>query len=84
MFWIGLPQWPWVLLDIGSAAVLVAAVVTAWRSADRVVAENRVWTRAWRLVVCGLGFGIFGVAVPVGAIYVLRHYRRTGRRVRAA
>ena len=84
MFWIGGPRWPWVLLDIGSAAVFVAAVVTAWRSADRVVPENRAWTRAWRIIVCCVGFAILGVFVPVGSVYVLRHYRRPVRRVRAA
>ena len=74
--------WSWTLL---SGAVFVAAIIVAWHSADRVVEENRVWTRAWRiLVACIATVGINGVMLPLGAIYVLVRYGRSARTSRNA
>ena len=72
--------WPWTLLNVLFGLVIVAAIVVAWRSADRVVAGNRAWTRAWRvLVACIAPIGISGVWFPFGALYILVKYGRTTR-----
>ena len=69
--------WSWTFL---SSAVFVAAIVVAWHSADRVVTQNRIWTRAWRiLVACIAPVGINGVMLPIGAIYILFRFGRTNR-----
>jgi hypothetical protein len=57
--------------------VFIAALVVAWRSADRVIAQNRGWTRAWRiLVACIAPIGISGLMLPLGAIFILVRYGR--------
>jgi hypothetical protein len=77
MLWVGgFLRWPWLLVNVPAGVVWVAALVVAWKSGDRVVRENRGWTRAWRIIVCGFGFGVAGVSVPVGAVWVLVKYRR--------
>jgi hypothetical protein len=72
--------WPWTLVNGVSALICVAALVRAWRSADRVVLENRRRTRAWRVFVAG-GFSLWigGMLIPVGAIYALVQYKRPSR-----
>jgi hypothetical protein len=72
--------WPWTLLNVLFGAVIVVAIVVAWRSADRVVAQNRAWTRAWRiLVACIAPIGINGVWFRIGALFILVKYGRTMR-----
>jgi hypothetical protein len=66
--------WPWSLLNIGSALVTVGAIVVAWKSADRVLRKNRAWTRAWRILVCGIAVAVGGVWFPIGAAYILIQY----------
>ena len=59
--------------------VWLFAVATAWKSADNVISENRVWTRAWRIFVTFLAAGPSGWLVPFGAIYVIVRYRGAWR-----
>jgi len=67
-----------------SALVALVAVVTAWKSAERVIPENRGWTRAWRIGVVALAAGPSGWLVPVGAIYTLVRYRKRPARAVSA
>jgi len=82
--------WPLVLLSAAFAVVFVAALVVAWRSADRVVAENQATTRAWRVFLACLPFPItmgeppfslgpvfIRIMFPLGAIYILIKYGRS-------
>jgi hypothetical protein len=52
----------------------VFAVVTAWRSADNVIEQNRPWTRAWRIFVTALAFGPSGWLIPFGSLYIIARY----------
>jgi hypothetical protein len=72
----GPAQWtPWLIAEnLIATAVLVTALVRCWRSADRVVPENRTRTRIWRLFVASLGISIYGVWLPIGAVYALMAY----------
>ena len=73
--------WPRSLLNLFSGLMTIAAVVVAWKSADRVVSENRPWTRAWRIFVCGMAVAVDGIWLPLGAAYVVIRYRpRVARR----
>jgi len=45
--------WPWTLVNGIGGVVYLAGVVRAWRSADRVMRENRRRTRVWRVLVAG-------------------------------
>lgn len=67
-------------------AVLVwlFAVATAWKSADYVVRENRVWTRAWRITITAFAAGPLGWLVPFGAVYVIFRYGKVWRQHRPA
>jgi putative flippase GtrA len=71
--------WPWSLLTALSVAVWIAAVITAWTSADRVVHKNRGWTRAWRILLTFLCVSVGGVALAFGAVYVLVRYHQPSR-----
>ena len=69
--------WPWTLANGIASLVFVAGVVRAWRSAERVVKENRRRTRVWRVIVAvSITLWIAGVWIPVGAIYALGVYKR--------
>jgi hypothetical protein len=59
--------------------VWIFAVATAWKSADNVIAENRVWTRAWRIFITFLAAGPSGWLVPIGAVYVIARYGKVWR-----
>ncbi len=66
--------WPWSLLNVLSAAIVVGAIAVAWKSSDRVVRKNRGWTRSWRILLCVAAFSVNWIWLPVGAVYVLyRH-----------
>jgi hypothetical protein len=71
-----LMSWPHAAYLIVVAAVCLFAVATAWRSADNVILENRVWTRVWRISLTFLAAGPAGWLVPFGAIYVIARYGR--------
>jgi hypothetical protein len=75
--------WPIAFANLVAIAVVAAALVQSWRSADRVVHANRKWTRAWRLSVALFGVTLFGLALPFGAIYALLAYTRPAHRVRS-
>jgi hypothetical protein len=81
---IGVGPWPWSLITALSVALWIAAVITAWKSADGVVAKNRAWTRAWRIGLTFIGVSIDGVALAFGAVYVLVKYRKPSPGGRAA
>ena len=75
--------WPWSLLNVVSGVVSITAIFVAWKSADRVVPGNRPWTRAWRILVCGMAVAVDGIWLPLGAAYVvIRYGPRVARRVR--
>ena len=76
MITFGPAQWtPWLIAEnLIATAILVTALVCCWRSADRVVPENRTRTRIWRLFVASLGISIYGVWLPIGAVYSLMAY----------
>ncbi len=81
--WVSYPRLsPWVIaLDVFSLAVIAFAVVRSWRSAERVVRENRSRTRAWRIFVAVIvSPSINGVILPLSAIYALSVYRAPSRR----
>jgi len=58
------------------AAFACFAVATAWRYGGQVGVPNRVWTRAWLIVLCAPAAGPSGWLVPFDAIYVLLRYRK--------
>jgi hypothetical protein len=58
-----------------SIAVWLVAVVVAWRSADHVIPANRLWTRAWRIVVATVfAANLGGIWFPFGAAYIATRY----------
>lgn len=62
--------------------VWLFAVATAWKSADNVITQNRVWTRAWRILLTFFAAGASDWLVPFGAIYVIVRYGSTWSRCR--
>ncbi len=64
---------------VAALALVCFAVATAWRFGGQVVVANRVWTRAWLLLVCALTAGPSGWLVPFGAIYIVIRYRKVWR-----
>jgi len=66
--------WPWSLLNVVSGIISIAAIIIAWKSADRVVSKNRPWTRAWRILVCGIAVAVDGIWLPLGAMYIVWRY----------
>jgi hypothetical protein len=69
-------SWPHAVYLTVAVIVWLFAVATAWKSADNVISENRVWTRAWRIFVTFLAAGPSGWLVPFGAIYVIARYAK--------
>lgn len=73
-------SWPHIAYLVGASLVVVFAVATAWRFGSIVVPQNRIWTRAWLIVVAGFAVGPHGWLVPFGAVYVIARYGRVWRR----
>ena len=70
------PVWlPESVYNVVAGVTFLVAILVAYRSADRVIPENRAWTRAWRIfVVVVFGVSVNGLWFPVGAVYVLSRY----------
>jgi len=65
--------YPWALMNAACFVLFGGASVVSWWSADRVVAENRAWTRAWRILLAAL-------FPPFTSIYILVRYWPSARR----
>jgi hypothetical protein len=73
---------PWLIAEnLVCVAIVVVAAIQAWRSSERVVAENRARTRIWRLfVTIAVGISINGFLLPLGAVYALLAYTPKSKR----